>query len=365
MNALSPPPVASPAAGASSGAAPLAAGIALRHPPGLEPTDVTRCFAAFLALHGWAGAEDDMLGALPHAEPRPDLTEMRNALSRLGFPTRPLRLRRRRLDPRMLPALLIRPGQPAALLYRDPQGGVLLFDGASGSARGCAHWHLSGVLYVPVAPEAPNPRASWIGGLARRFAGNLPILLVVSALVTLTGLAVPAFTMLVFDLVVAGRQPDVLRLLVAGVLLAVLAEVGFRALRRRALAQIGERVDRLVSTGVFSQLMGLPAALVERAGTAAQVSRLRDFAAIRDVLTGSFALALLDLPFTLAVIVLMAWLGGLIALVPVGAALAFLGLLYLSHGAVTRAVNVPGSLVARVIVPEAAVARPEPPSLAT
>ncbi|MBK1661552.1 peptidase domain-containing ABC transporter [Paracraurococcus ruber] len=321
----------------SAGAA--EAGLLLVHPPGLPESDLTRCLAALLAVLHWTGGPDDLLGALPHAEPRPDLTDIRNTLAALGFPTRPARLRRGRLDPRLLPALLIRRNQPAALLYRGAAGEVLLFDGGTGEARPCAAERLAGRLYLPVPAEAPNPRESWLGTLARRFLPELPLLLGISALVAVLGLAMSVFTMLVFDLVVTSRRPEVLTLLVLGALTGLLGEVGFRALRQRALARIGERLDRLVSTAVFSQIMVLPAALVERAGTAAQVSRLRDFAAIRDVLTGSFALALLDLPCTLLVLALLLLLGGWIAVVPVVAALAF-GLLFLgSRGAVRRAVN--------------------------
>jgi ATP-binding cassette subfamily C protein/ATP-binding cassette subfamily C protein LapB len=309
------------------------------HPPGLEETDLTRCFVVLLGLLRWDGGPDGLLAALPHAEPHPDLTEIRNALARLGHPTRPVRLRRGKLDARRLPALLLRPGLPAAVLYRNTAGEVILFDGGTGHAGACVPRRLSGTLYLPTAPEPPRPRESWVGAVARRFAPAAPLLLGLSALVTVLGLAVPVFTMLVFDLVVTGRQPDVLPMLVLGVVLAVVGEVAFRALRQRTLARIGERLDRLVPDGVFGQLMALPAALVERAGTAAQVSRLRDFAAIREMLTGAFALALLDLPFTLLVLALLVALGGWVALVPVLAALAFSALFLATRGAVQRAIT--------------------------
>ncbi|MFC7738814.1 peptidase domain-containing ABC transporter [Roseomonas sp. GCM10028921] len=337
MNAFTPW-ASLPSPEASAGP-PSRGDIVVDRAPGVLETDVTRCFVAFLTVLGWQGGQDDLLGALPHAEPRPDLTDIRNALARLGHPTRPLRVRRGKLDPRLLPALLIRRGRPAAMLYRGAEGGVLLFDGGSAETRPCTPERLAGTLYLTVPPPPPSARESWVGAVARRFSGDMPVLLGVSAMVTLLGLAVPIFTMLVFDLVVAGRRPEVLQLLVLGVLVALAAEVGFRAARRHALALIGERLDRLVSIAVFSQLMALPAALVERAGTAAQVSRLRDFAAIRDVLTGSLALAVLDLPFTLLVLGLMLALGGWVALVPVGAAAAFLLLFLATRGAVKRSVN--------------------------
>jgi ATP-binding cassette subfamily C protein/ATP-binding cassette subfamily C protein LapB len=336
MNAFVPPLAAGPQAGVTGEGPGL---LHAAHPPGLAETDHSRCLVALLGLLHWGGGPDDVLAALPHAEPRPDLTDIRNALGRLGFPTRPERLRRGGLDPRRLPALLLRPGEPAAVVYRNAADEVLLFDGATGQTSACVPRRLSGTLYIPGAPEPTRPRESWTGAVFRRFAPALPLLLGLSALLAVLGLAVPVFTVLVFDLVVTGRQSDVLGMLMAGVLLAALGEVGFRALRQRALARIGERLDRLVPEGVFGQLMALPAALVERAGTAAQVSRLRDFAGIREMLTGAFALAVLDLPFTLLVLALRLALGGWIALVPVASALAFALLFAATRGAAQRAIN--------------------------
>ncbi len=336
MNAFVHPPVAEAAEGVTGSLPGL---LHVAHPPALEETDLTRCLAALLGLLRWDGGPDGILAALPHAEPRPDLTDIRNALARLGHPTRPARLRPGGLDPRQLPALLLRRGQPAAVLYRNDAGDVLMFDGATGRTHACAPRNLSGTLYLPAPPEPARARESWIGTVARRFAPAVPLLLGLSALVTLLGLAVPVFTMLVFDLVVTGRQADVLGMLLAGVVLAALGEVGFRMLRQRALARIGERLDRLVPEGVFGQLMALPAALVERAGSAAQVSRLRDFAAIREMLTGAFALAVLDLPFTLLILALLFALGGWVAVVPILAALSFLLLFLATRGAARRAIN--------------------------
>ncbi|WP_169747449.1 peptidase domain-containing ABC transporter [Belnapia moabensis] len=304
----------------------------------LAPSDLTRCLSAALAVLGWRGGPDDLLAALPHAQAQIDVTDLRNALAILGYPTRLAQLRRTAIHPRLLPALLLQPGRPAAVLYLDPTGAMLRFDGGTGQVAPCGPDGLRGTL-VHFTEIEPAPRQNWFAAIARRFTGDLPGLLGASALIALLGLGVPLFTMHVFDTVIAGNSPASLPMLAGGALAALLFEILFRMLRQRALLRIGERLDRLVSAGVFSQLMALPTALVERAGTASQVSRLRDFATIRDFLTGSFALAALDLPFTLLVLVLMVALGGWVAIVPLGTAAA-LGLLFLlSRGAVRRAIS--------------------------
>ena len=195
-------------------------------------------------------------------------------------------------------------------MYRDEAGRVLRFDGATGEVEPCSPDELRGILILMSETKARSSRQGWFSGIARRFRGDVRALLCISGLMAVLGLAVPVFTMAVFDTVVAGYSPETLPMLVAGVAAAVLLEAAFRSLRQRALLRIAERLDRLVPSAVFTQLMSLPTALVERAGTASQVSRLRDFSAIREFLTGSFAVAVLDMPFTLLVMILMVVLGG-------------------------------------------------------
>ncbi len=305
----------------------------------LAPSDLARCLPVLLWLMEWSGCSDDLLTALPHAKPDIDVTDLRNTLAVLGYPTRTQRLRRGRLDPRCLPAILLPPGQAAAVIYRDEGGQVLLFDGASGEVKPCAPEKLRGTLLTVAEASVASTRQGWFNGIARRFQGALPPLLAISGLMAVLGLAVPVFTMAVFDTVVAGYSPETLPMLVMGAAAAVVLEVLFRVIRQRALLRIAERLDRLVPSAVFTQLMSLPTALVERAGTASQVSRLRDFAAIREFLTGSFAVALLDMPFTLLVVLLMVVLGGWIALVPVGTALGFVLLFWISRGPMRLAID--------------------------
>jgi ATP-binding cassette, subfamily C, bacterial LapB len=304
----------------------------------LASSDLSRCLSAMLWLLDWSGGADDLLAALPHAKREIDITDLRNTLAVLGYPTRVERLRRGSLDPRRLPALLLTPGEAAAVVYRGGSGEILRFDGASGVAVPCLPRDLHGTLLLVETPSAVS-RQNWFRGVARRFHGDLPALLGISGLMALLGLAVPAFTMAVFDTVIAGHSPETLPLLIVGVVAAAVIEVAFRSIRQRALLRIAERLDRLVPNAVFTQLMSLPTALVERAGTASQVSRLRDFSSIREFLTGSFAIALLDLPFTFLVVVLMVVLGGWIALVPVGTALGFVVLFLVSRTPMRMAVE--------------------------
>lgn len=308
-------------------------------PPSLlAPSDLVACLPVLLQALGWHGSADEVAAALPHAQPDIDLTDLRNVLARLGHPTRMVPLRAGPMTPVVLPALLLRPGCATAVLWRDEQGRLLIFDGQSG-VTAMAEPGLRGMLMAPAPPQALDRRA-WFATCLRRFVPMMAPLLGLSALIALTGLVGPLFTMAVFDGVIAGRTAAALPMLALGAAAAMLAEATFRMVRRRALSHIGARLDRLIACGVFTQLMSLPTALVERAGIAAQVSRLRDFAAIREFLTGALAIAVLDLPFCIIVFATMAVLGGWIAVVPLATAVLLGTLFFASNGGVQRRMGV-------------------------
>ena len=130
----------------------------------LGPSDLSRCLSALLWLLDWSGGADDLLAALPHAKPQIDLTDLRNTLAILGYPTRAERLRRGNLDPRRLPAILLTPGEAATVVYRDEDGRVLRFDGASGAVTPCAPEALRGTLLL-IETNAAIPRQNWFRGI--------------------------------------------------------------------------------------------------------------------------------------------------------------------------------------------------------
>ncbi len=319
---------------ASIASAPAPGGVGPAAPGG----DLARCLDVVLGLCGWNGARRDLIRSLPHEEKRLDLAGIRNALAILGYPTQEARRRGGRVDRRRLPALLMPRRGGASVLYLGEGGALLRYDGADGKVRVVRDGRVEGRVYVLVAPEAPRRGESWMAGVLRRFVPEIPPLIAASALIALLGLAGPLFVMSVFNLVAGARDAAVLPALALGAALALAAETWLRGLRRRILAHVGERLDWLVTTSVFSQLMTLPTALVEGAGRAAQVSRIRDFTGIKEFITGPFAVAALDLPATLLSLALLVILGGWIALAPVAAGIS-LGILYLAtRGPIQRSV---------------------------
>ncbi|MBI1274331.1 MAG: ATP-binding cassette domain-containing protein [Alphaproteobacteria bacterium] len=166
----------------------------------------------------------------------------------------------------------------------------------------------------------------WLADFAGRFR---PIVLHVGALSFIMHfftLAMPLFSMAVYDRVIGAQAIDTLPLLALGVLAAIGIEMILRLLRTRLAGWIGARCGVLVPAAMFERLLYLPSAMIEQASVAAQLARIRAFEAVRDFITGPIFLAVLEVPFVLLLILVIALLAGPVALVSVGALVFYLGL---------------------------------------
>jgi len=100
------------------------------------------------------------------------------------------------------------------------------------------------------------------------------------------------------------------------VVIALACDLLLRFVRASALMFVGARMDNILGNAVFQRILFLPPSMLEHATIGAQVSRIKDFETVRDFFTGPMALVFLELPFVVVFIVVIAFLGGPIALVP-------------------------------------------------
>ena len=90
-----------------------------------------------------------------------------------------------------------------------------------------------------------------------------------------------------------------------------------RILRSRVLAYVGARIDVILGAAALQQILHLPIVMTERATIGAQVSRLRQFEAVREFFTGPLAGVFLELPFLVIFIAVIAVIAGPLAWIPV------------------------------------------------
>jgi ATP-binding cassette subfamily C protein/ATP-binding cassette subfamily C protein LapB len=307
-----------------------------------EANDLSASLLALLEALSWQGDSQQVAEALPHFVENFDITSFRNVLGSLGFTSRSLAMRLHDIGPEQAPCLFLPDGRDAMVLVgmmlertgdQGEQFVLETFDSARGHYIDTPEQNLKGTAYIfrrfSVGPTIKGRAVTdWLRAVGQRFRSLAWQALGLTLGLNLLGLAVPLFVMAVFDNAIASGSAQGLTYLALGVGIAVIAEIILRSLRAGLFSFVGARLDNIVGVEVFRKILYLPASLIERAAISAQVSRIRDFESGREFLTGQAAMVLIELPFSLIFITVVAALGGAIALVPVFilAASAVLGL---------------------------------------
>lgn len=231
----------------------------------------------------------------------------------------PVQLGWRRFDIRRLPALVCH-AQTWYLAARADEQTIALTD-AQGTHATVPEADLQDatVLWLRAARRgsglAPLPHAG--GPLARRLVwrellrepGWIPKVVGATLLVNVLAVATSLFAMQVYDRVVPTLAYATLVTLVVGMALVIALDWVLRTLRTRILDSVAIQVDKRVSQHVFEHLLRLRLDAQPRSlGTlAAQVGGLES---VRQFFSAGVIFGIVDLPFALLFIVLIAVIGG-------------------------------------------------------
>ncbi len=136
-----------------------------------------------------------------------------------------------------------------------------------------------------------------------------------SLLINLIALAAPLFVMNVYDRVVPNQAAATLWVLAIGISGAYLFDLLLKTLRGLCLDLAGKKTDLIISATLFERIVGMdlkqrPA----RVGSFAQ--NIHEFQTLRDFLASLTLTSLIDLPFTLLILLVIGIIGGPLVFVP-------------------------------------------------
>lgn len=288
------------------------------------------CLMPLLTALGWQGDPRHIVEALPHFAADLDLDGLRNVLIELSFVTKPHDGRLDGVDPRLLPCLHVDDAGRPRVVLESIDGAVRVFDGVQRQEIQLRAAGISGTTYFIEPAEVQEeigPRKTFLGTIVQRFSGVAMQLGLITLFNNILALGFPLFALMIYDKVIGGQSRELVAYLLAGIGLTFVFDLVLRMLRSRMLAYMGARVERLVAIATLKHLLRLPVGYTESAPIGTQLARLKEFETVREFFTGPLAGVAFDLPFLFVFLLVIAWLGGPLVLVPL-----LLGLLILLLG---------------------------------
>lgn len=137
-----------------------------------------------------------------------------------------------------------------------------------------------------------------------------------SIIVNLIAVASPLFVMNVYDRVVPNNALETLWVLAMGITIAYLFDFILKGLRSHFVDVAGRNADVVLSSSLVDKVLTMRMD-AKPESTGALVNNLREFESLREFFSSSTLLALIDVPFLLIFLVLLAFIGGPLVLLPI------------------------------------------------
>jgi len=155
----------------------------------------------------------------------------------------------------------------------------------------------------------------WFWSTLKLSVGVYKDVLYASLLINIFVLASPLFTMNVYDRVVPNNAIETLWVFAIGVSIIYIIDTFLKFTRTFLLESAAKKSDIIMSSIVFEKVLDLKMAN-HPSSVGSFSSNLKDFDSIRSFLTNATMAAIIDLPFAIIFLLVIAYIGGAIALIP-------------------------------------------------
>ena len=280
-------------------------------------------------LHDCPASRASLTAGLPMPEQRLSADLLPRAAARAGLQGRILRRELGAISPLNLPVLLLlKDGRSAVLRKIGPKNQLLILPC---EAEGGEQWvnldHLaieySGqAFFAKPRHELEEVRTPLVPRVEAWFRDTLKLsrwlytdAVLASLLINLLGLMVPLFVMQTYDRVVPNQATATLWVLAIGLFIGTGFDLLLRVLRAYLLDVAGKKTDVVLSATLFERITGM--SLKARPATIGGFAQsIHDFQGLREFLTAVTLTSLIDLPFSLLMILVIGLLGGWLVVIP-------------------------------------------------
>jgi len=281
------------------------------------------------SLHHKPASRAMLTTGLPLAAQRLGAELLPRAAARAGLQGRLLQRKLEQIPTIALPAmLLLKEGRCAVLIGWEGDNARLLLSESDGGEvrvdRELLSQDYSGRVFFAqpqhkfdVTNGTLIPRAhSWFRETLKRSRWLYADAIAASLVINLIALAAPLFVMNVYDRVVPNQATSTLWVLAIGICGAYLFDLLLKGLRSLCLDLAGKKTDLIISATLFERIVGM-AMKVRPARVGSYAQNIHEFQGMRDFLTSLTLASLIDLPFTLIILLVIALLGGHLVWIPI------------------------------------------------
>ena len=229
-----------------------------------------------------------------------------------------------------LPALIeLADNQCAVLLEAKQQDFLLFLPGADQAIwvdqAGIAAEFSGNILLVEADPsqdrEGERPwqkaaRTHWFWGEFSKVRRSFLHVALAAAVINLLALALPLFTMNVYDRIIPNKTASSLWVLAIGVIFAFSLEFMLRIARARVIDEAGGELDARLSQKLFEKVMNIPL-LAKGGSTGALARRVSEYEIVRDFFASTTVVLVVDMLFLGVFLAVIAIIGGWLVMVPI------------------------------------------------
>lgn len=289
------------------------------------------CLVELTRIHGRPSTRAALSAGLPLSKEGLTPSLFARAAAHAGFSSKVVRRALDKIDAALLPVILLLENNEACLLQGWSEDGasaqLLLPDAAQGAVT-LSREELA-ARYTGVAifsrphfrfdqrtpPLVEVPQRHWFWGAVLEQRSIFKDVLAAALLINLFGLAMPLFTMNVYDRVVPNFAVETLWVFAGGMLIVLLLDYVIRLLRGHFINLASNRIDLKLSSLIMERVLGMR--MSQRpASVGAFASNLRSFETVRDFIASATVTALIDLPFALVFLLALLWICWPLVLIP-------------------------------------------------
>jgi ATP-binding cassette subfamily C protein LapB len=164
--------------------------------------------------------------------------------------------------------------------------------------------------------KIPKPRlAEWLMEPMRRNRSTYWKVALAAVFINVFGLLTSLFTMTVYDRVVPNNATSSLIALTIGLGIVIIFDFILKLLRAYFVDHAGAQIDRDIGEAVFDRLLAMRLEL-KKGSTGALAGMMRELEALRDFFASATLTAVVDVPFIILTLVIVAAIGGPVVIVP-------------------------------------------------